>query len=81
MPSFRELLVSAGLSRAAFARLAGVHPNTVTRWRDEEPQWARALVAQYAELQELRRKDSVNRSLCVDPLGKGVGYVSAGTGG
>jgi len=79
--TFRELLAAAGLSQAGFARMAGVDIRTVSRWKDNAPKWALLVSEQYLELLELRRKDAVNRALCVDSptIGRDMGYDIAGT--
>ena len=42
MTELRKLLKSAGISQADLARALGLHPNTITAWRGQPPQYARA---------------------------------------
>jgi hypothetical protein len=73
---FRDALATAGLSIAAFSRLSKVTSKTVSRWKDDAPGWAFVLLAQYQELNDLRRKDAISKSLHRDAgfMGKGGGY-------
>ena len=57
MTELRKLLKSAGITQADLARALGLHPNTITAWHGQPPQYARAyleVVADAAAYQRLK---------------------------
>lgn len=52
MCEFEDLLRRSGLSRASLARRLGIHPGTVSRWR-EAPGYAVAYLRLYVRIREL----------------------------
>ena len=42
--TFEDKLAALNMSKAAFARLVGIHVNTVSRWKPDAPKWAHVIL-------------------------------------
>lgn len=50
--TFALLLARAGMTKAELARRLGIHPNTVSSWGADAPEYARAYLRLYVAIRE-----------------------------
>ena len=54
---FADLLRQAGMRKADLARVLGITPNAIAKWRDNPPLYAVAYLEMKIERDKLRKRD------------------------